>query len=68
MNTMGDIKDRLLSLIGTTVGTTFVCGILIDKSGMKYWILMIVFGALLIFQAHALVKLVKKLKIDEVIK
>ena len=66
MNPMEDINDRLLSLIFTTVGTAFICGALIEKSGMRYLILFIVFLALFIFQAQALFKLVKKLKIGEV--
>ena len=63
---MLDIKDKLFALMFATVGTAFICGLLADKNGIKYFILFIVYGVIFIFELILMFKLFKKLKIEEV--
>ena len=66
MSTPTSIKDRLATLIFSIVVTAFLGGVFIDKSGTPYMIIFFVYAILFIFEVKSLLKMLKKLKIEEV--
>lgn len=66
MSTPTSIKDRLATLIFSIVVTAFLGGVFIDNSGTPYMIIFFVYAILFIFEVKSLLKMLKKLKIEEV--